>query len=351
MPTELEWEHASRAGGAGNYAFAGTAERLLDYAWTSENVAGKPIPVQPVATKLANPFGLHDVLGNVWEWYTTEQGVVRGVAGGCYADGSIVVTVPARFVSNQLTQPNVGFRVLRQLEASPAPKFAEQPVLTARHAPLGPQATVTRPAPIPGLRSWTIELAAHQSYVSSIAWSPKGDVIATMSGDMSVRLWDRNGHLKSILLGQAGGQADPHGIRFSPDGTRLATVDWSSDLACPATLRIWDVSGAPTDRSRSRETSDDPAKPELSQVRLLAVVPLRTWGRCVACSPDGKQIAYGGPPAMCEILDLSSGQASSLKVDGDLASLTWSADSRTLCVPDKGLPTLSMWLAVRSSRP
>ena len=188
MPTELEWEHASRAGGAGNYAFAGTAERLLDYAWTSENVAGKPIPVQPVATKLANPFGLHDVLGNVWEWYTSEQGKVRGVTGSSYGNGSGETTIQLRALGTGFNQPNVGFRVLRQLEASPAPKFAEQPVLVPRHTPLGPQATVTRPAPIPGLRSWTIELAAHQSYVSSIAWSPKGDVIATMSGARSTTL-------------------------------------------------------------------------------------------------------------------------------------------------------------------
>ena len=42
-------------------------------------------------------------------------------------------------------------------------------------------------------------------------------------------------------------------VSFSPDGALLATVDYSTDVTSPSTLRIWDVSGASTDRSRSRD--------------------------------------------------------------------------------------------------
>ncbi len=107
----------------------------------------------------------------------------------------------------------------------------------------------------------------------------------------------------------------------------MATADMSSDLANPSTLRIWNVSGLPTDGSRSRETSDGPAKTELSQVRLLAIVPLRTWGHSVAWSPDGKQIACGGKMGMCEILDLATGQT---------RSLAWHKESQLLAITPRG---------------
>jgi formylglycine-generating enzyme required for sulfatase activity len=69
LPTEAEWEYACRAGSATAYSFGDNPDELDKYAWYAENSEGK---YQTVGSKLANPWGLHDMHGNVAEW-TADQ--------------------------------------------------------------------------------------------------------------------------------------------------------------------------------------------------------------------------------------------------------------------------------------
>ena len=59
LPSEAEWEYAARAETTG--ARYGVLDEI---AWHSGNSGNR---TRPVGGKLANPWGLHDMLGNVYE--------------------------------------------------------------------------------------------------------------------------------------------------------------------------------------------------------------------------------------------------------------------------------------------
>ena len=126
LPTEAEWEYAARAGnGSCRYG------PLVEVAWSRDNSGGKS---HPVGEKKPNAFGLHDTLGNVWEWVQDwysltyyghspeadpngpDSGEYRLARGGSWRG---VVRGQARVSSRYMLKPNtrspvVGFRCVRE---------------------------------------------------------------------------------------------------------------------------------------------------------------------------------------------------------------------------------------------
>jgi formylglycine-generating enzyme required for sulfatase activity len=65
LPTEVEWEHACRAGATGRYFTGDDPAEVEGYLWDADNSGGR---LHPLDDKRANDFGLYGTLGGVWEW-------------------------------------------------------------------------------------------------------------------------------------------------------------------------------------------------------------------------------------------------------------------------------------------
>ena len=76
LPSEAEWEYAARAGTSGD-RYGADMEAI---GWHSGNSGGSP---RRVGRKAPNAWGLHDMLGNVWEWVEDWYG---DYAGGYVTD-------------------------------------------------------------------------------------------------------------------------------------------------------------------------------------------------------------------------------------------------------------------------
>jgi formylglycine-generating enzyme required for sulfatase activity len=86
LPSEAEWEYAYRAGTQSAWPHGDDKDTLGHYAWHSEDYDRGH---HPVAQLHPNPWGLHDMGGNVWEW--VEDCYHETYAGGP-VDGSAWVT-------------------------------------------------------------------------------------------------------------------------------------------------------------------------------------------------------------------------------------------------------------------
>lgn len=128
LPTEAEWEYACRAGTTGPFAFGADASKLGDYAWIAANSGDRP---HAVGGKLLNPWGLHDLYGNVWEWcadeYAPDEGEAAGEAVGqttlrILRGGGYASRIPARlrsaarnFDPADVGDADTGFRVVMEV--------------------------------------------------------------------------------------------------------------------------------------------------------------------------------------------------------------------------------------------
>jgi formylglycine-generating enzyme required for sulfatase activity len=146
LPTEAEWEYVARSGRTTAFGTLGSSEEALcaagNLADASARAAWPSWPgvacddhhagLAPVGSYAANGFGVHDTLGNVWEWtwdlygpYSSAEGEdvdptgaasgdLRVHRGGAWGNAAESVRVGNRRASGAVRRNiNLGFRLVR----------------------------------------------------------------------------------------------------------------------------------------------------------------------------------------------------------------------------------------------
>jgi formylglycine-generating enzyme required for sulfatase activity len=130
LPTEAEWEYASRAGSQEPYFWGIDIQDMDQYVWYRDNSGNS---IHPVGLKKANPFNLYDMYGNAWEWcndwfgadyYSVSPstdpagpatGQERVLRGGSYANSDYYAQSGVRSkIAPATANGTIGFRVVLQ---------------------------------------------------------------------------------------------------------------------------------------------------------------------------------------------------------------------------------------------
>lgn len=170
------------------------------------------------------------------------------------------VSESLRHILDRMLQPQLGDRYRSAAE-----------VLQDLRPPIDP----AQPAPAPTAESspqasgpaWacTHTLVGHESWVRSVAFGPNGDLLASGSGDKTVRLWSATtGELLHTLTGHS---TWVRSVAFSPNGDLLASA--SNDK----TIRLW--------------------TPQTGQLQNILTAHT-DWVRALAFNPTGQILASGG---------------------------------------------------------
>jgi|GEM_PF-530593 len=156
---------------------------------------------------------------------------------------------------------------------------------------------------------------AHNGSVSRVAWSPDGKNLASAGSDRVARVWDSAaGKEVHTLRGHSGGV---NAVEWSPDGRRLASA--SSDR----TVRVWDASTGQGCLTFHGHTSDV---------------------ECLAWSPDGRWVVSGDSEGRLIMWEALTGQEIHAwqPFRHDLWAVAWDPSGHSVAVGGYGNPVLIM---------
>jgi formylglycine-generating enzyme len=367
LPTEAEWEYACRAGTTARFFWGNDAAKARQYAWCKPHSEGM---AHPVGETLANPWGLNDMLGNVWEWcndwygesyyhdsphdnphgpLTGKQRVLRGGAWDC----EIEKCRPACrgkefpiFTDTCFGADTYGFRRVRSFAAAsskPVQHGATQRVPGTELGESRSHALLPAPSsklPAPARPAGPLKLS-----------QLKGTIVfvSDRSGGLNIWTMQANGSGQKPLTAGNEPHADP---RFSPDGKSiLYTVlrggfpeVWVMNRDGAAQRKItpgcqadWSPDGQQIVFIRDNRVW----LRELPSGREHRVTP-ESWERCgvPAWRPDGRQLALASRHTGAigiYFLSLDGKENVPLSTEEECCTPRWSSDGRRLlCQTVKG---------------
>jgi len=140
-------------------------------------------------------------------------------------------------------------------------------------------------------------LHGHGGLVRSVAWSPEGRRLASVSDDGAVRVWDPDLASQQPTIGP-GHRGRVESVAWSPGGRLLASG------GLDGTVRIWDPA-ALTQQPKVLTGHDDPVN-------------------AVAWSPDGRHLGSGGDDRTVRLWDVeSAAPLCALGTGSMVCSLAW----------------------------
>ena len=118
LPTEAEWEYACKAGTTSAYFFGNNVSDLEKYAWyekNSENTFHK------VGTKLPNPWGLYDILGNLTEWTLDhyDEAAFEKITTNEFKVAPSLVKYPKTLKGGSFLDPATALRSSKRIHSDP----------------------------------------------------------------------------------------------------------------------------------------------------------------------------------------------------------------------------------------
>ncbi|HIK05903.1 MAG TPA: caspase family protein [Trichormus sp. M33_DOE_039] len=181
----------------------------------------------------------------------------------------------------------------------------------------------------------------HNSWVTSVSFSPDGEVLASGSADNTIHLWRNDGKLLNVLTGHRDGV---NHVAFSPDGEILASASadgkiklWNRSGKLLTTLNghsqaVNSVNFSPDSRTIVSGSGDNTVKLWTRNGQLLLSLTGHTGGvNAVSFSPEGDTIASASDDGTIRLWSLDGRALTTIPAHTkEIRSVNFSPDGKTI---------------------